>query len=95
VCEIVYEGEGEASLNTAGDGAVVPPFGVLGGEPGLPHRYSVVSGGVETVLRTKQTGVVVKPGDRIVALSSGGGGYGDPALRSPESEGRDQRNGYL
>ena len=77
VCEIIYEGEGEASLNTAGDGAIVPPFGVLGGEPGLPHRYSIVSGGVETVLRTKQTGVVVKPGDRIVALSSGGGGYGD------------------
>ena len=36
VCEIIYEGEGEALLNTAGDGAVVPPFGVLGGKPGLP-----------------------------------------------------------
>ena len=95
VCEIVYEGEGEASLNTAGDGAIVPPFGVLGGEPGLPHRYSIVSGGVETVLRTKQTGVVVKPGDRIVALSSGGGGYGDPGLRSPDTEKWDRRNGYL
>ena len=95
VCEIVYEGEGEASLNTAGDGVIVPPFGVLGGEPGLPHRYSIVSGGVETVLRTKQAGVVVKPGDRIVALSSGGGGYGDPALRSPESEAWDRRNRYV
>ena len=95
VCEIIYEGEGEALLNTAGDGAVVPPFGVLGGEPGLPHIYSVVSGGVQTVLRTKQTGVVVKPGDRIVALSSGGGGYGAPVLRSPESTAWDQRNGYV
>ena len=95
VCEIVYEGEGDALLNTAGDGAVVPPFGVLGGEPGLPHRYSIVSGDNETVLRTKQTGVVVKPGDRIVALSSGGGGYGDPALRSSDSEAQDSRNGYV
>ena len=95
VCEIIYEGQGEARLNTAGDGAVVPPFGVLGGEPGLPHRYSIVSGGKETVLRTKQTGVVVKPGDRIVALSSGGGGYGDPAERSPESADRDRKNGYV
>ena len=95
VCEIIYEGEGEALLNTAGDGAVVPPFGVLGGKPGLPHIYSIVAGGVETVLRTKQTGVVVRPGDRIVALSSGGGGYGDPALRSPESNAWDRRNGYV
>ncbi|MCE2456365.1 MAG: hydantoinase B/oxoprolinase family protein [Dehalococcoidia bacterium] len=95
VCEIVYEGEGDASLNTAGDGAVVPPFGVLGGEPGLPHRYSIVSNGTETVLPTKQTGVVVRPGDRIVALSSGGGGYGDPAQRSSETAAWDAKNGYV
>ncbi len=95
VCEIIYEGEGDALLNTAGDGAIVPPFGALGGEPGLPHRYSIVSDDVETVLRTKQTGVVVSPGDRIVALSSGGGGYGDPSLRSPESKERDHKNGYV
>ena len=73
----------------------MPPFGVLGGEPGLPHRYSIVSNGNETVLPTKLTGVVVKPGDRIVALSSGGGGYGDPAERSPASSSWDRRNGYV
>ena len=95
VCEIIYEGEGEALLNTAGDGAIVPPFGVLGGGPGLPHRYSIVSGGAETVLRTKQTGVVVKPGDRIIALSSGGGGYGDPSHRSSDAKKWDNRNGYI
>ncbi len=95
VCEIIYEGDGDALLNTAGDGAVVPPFGTLGGQPGLPHRYSIVSGGVETVLHTKQTGVVVKPGDRIVALSSGGGGYGDPASRPATARERDEREGYL
>ena len=95
VCEIVYEGQGPALLNTAGDGAIVPPFGLLGGEPGLPHRYSVVSNGAETVLRTKQTNVVVSPGDRILALSSGGGGYGDPALRSAESRARDRLDGYV
>ena len=95
VCEIIYEGEGEALLNTAGDGAIVPPFGVLGGEPGLPHRYSIVSKGEETVLRTKQTGVVVRPGDRIVALSSGGGGYGEPTNRSSEASAWDNRNGYV
>ena len=95
VCEVIYEGDGDALLNTAGDGAIVPPFGTLGGEPGLPHRYSIVSGAVENVLRTKQTGVVVRPGDRIVALSSGGGGYGDPVVRSAEARDWDRRNGYV
>jgi len=94
VCEIIYEGEGEASMNTAGDGVKVPPFGLFGGSPGLPHRYSLVSNGTERVLRTKETGVPVFPGDSIIALSSGGGGYGDPQDRDEESQAWDEKNGY-
>ena len=71
---MIYEGLDAARLNTAGDGVVVPPFGLFGGGPGLPHTYSLVSGGVERILRSKETGVIVKPGDLIVCLSSGGGG---------------------
>ena len=93
VCELVYEGAGEARLNTAGDGVVVPPFGLFGGKPGQSHLYKLISGG-ERALRSKETGVVLKPGDRILALSSGGGGYGDPAQRSPEQRRWDLKNGY-
>ncbi len=95
ICEIVYEGEGDALLNTAGDGIVNPPPGILGGSPGLPHRYAVVSGGEETELRSKQTGVRIRPGDSITVLSAGGGGAGDPALREPERLERDLREGYV
>ena len=95
VCEIVYEGDGDARLNMAGDGTVNPPFGLFGGEPGLPHVYSIVSNGVETVLRSKMEGVVVHPGDRIIVLSSGGGGYGDPAERLPDARDNDSKNGYV
>ena len=95
VCDLVYEGSGTALLNTAGDGVVVPPFGLFGAEPGLPHTYKIVFNGSERVLGSKETGVVVNPGDRIVCLSSGGGGFGDPSNRDPSARNRDLRNGYV
>ena len=50
VCDLVYEGEGPALLNTAGDGIVVPPFGLFGATDGLPHHYKIVNNGTERVL---------------------------------------------
>ena len=93
-CELVYEGDGVARFNTAGDGIINPPFGLFGGQPGKPHRYSVFQNGKERVLSSKETGVLVNPGDRIVCLSSGGGGYGDPAKRPRELREWDLKNGY-
>ncbi len=95
ICEIVYEGSDIALLNTAGDGIINPPPGILGGEPGLPHRYTIVSGGRETELRSKQTGVQVHPGDVIKVLSAGGGGAGDASTREPHRIHRDRLNGYV
>lgn len=91
--EMVYEGE-TAKLNTAGDGVIVPPFGLFGGHPGKPHRYSIIVDGQERVLRSKETGVIVKPGDRILCLSAGGGGYGDPKNRPQAKREWDRKNGY-
>ena len=95
ICDMVYEGADTARLNTAGDGVVVPPFGLFGGQPGKPHIYSLISNGVERVLGSKETGVLVNPGDRILCLSSGGGGYGDPAKRSEQAREWDRRNEYF
>ena len=95
ICEMVYEGDGEALLNIAGDGVVNPPFGLFGGKPGTTHIYSVVSDGVERVLPSKKLGVRIKPGDTIICLSAGGGGYGDPSERAPDLRERDLRNGYV
>ena len=92
---MVYEGDGEALLNIAGDGVINPPFGLFGGKPGTTHIYSVISDGVERVLPSKKLGVRVKPGDTVVCLSAGGGGYGDPKERAPEERQSDLRNGYV
>ena len=95
VCDLVYEGEGPALLNTAGDGVVVPPFGLFGANDGLPHHYKIVSYGSERVLGSKEVGVVVNPGDHIICLSSGGGGYGQPKDRDKDASKRDLKNGYV
>lgn len=95
VCDLVYEGDGPALLNTAGDGIVVPPFGLFGGDDGLPHYYRIVSDGADRVLGSKETGVVVNPGDHIVCLSSGGGGYGQQQARDAQARLWDLKNGYV
>ena len=45
MCDLVHEGEGPALLNTAGDGFVVPPFGLFGATDGLPHHCKIESNG--------------------------------------------------
>ena len=95
VCDLVYEGEGPALLNTAGDGIVVPPFGLFGAADGLPHHYKIVNNGAERVLGSKEVGVVVNPGDHIICLSSGGGGYGLAEERDADAAAWDLKNGYV
>ena len=54
-----------------------------------------MSKGEERVLGSKETGIPVFPGDHIIALSSGGGGYGDPKKRDENSLTWDDKNGYV
>lgn len=95
ICEMVFEGEEGARLTTAGDGAIVPPFGLFGGQPGMPHIYSIISDGKERLLRSKEANVQLRPGDRIIVHSSGGGGYGKPEDRSSVARAWDLKNGYV
>ena len=95
ICDLVYEGTEPALLNTAGDGIVVPPFGLFGADPGLPHDYKILSDGAERLLGSKEVGVVVNPGDHVYCLSSGGGGYGEPGERDEAAREWDLKNGYV
>ena len=70
------------SGNTAGDGVKYGACGMLGGKDGLPHRYVLHSEGrQQRVLKTKEVGIEVRPGDVFRVESGGGGGWGDPAKR--------------
>jgi N-methylhydantoinase B len=96
VLELHVEIREPARANTAGDGTRHAPYGILGGRDGLPHRYRLRSRGrPDRVLRTKEVGVVVRPGDVFLVESGGGGGYGPPRLRAPAARAADLDNGVV
>jgi N-methylhydantoinase B len=94
--DLVLETEKPARGNTAGDGARHGPCGMLGGKDGEPHRYCLLSEGRESrVLRTKEVGIEIRPGDCLEIRSSGGGGWGVPARRSEHARRRDREQGLM
>jgi N-methylhydantoinase B len=94
--ELVAEIDEPARANTAGDGTRHAPYGILGGKDGLPHRYVLRSRGRrDRVLKTKEVGVVVRPGDVFHVASGGGGGYGTPRARAADARVRDRENGVV
>jgi N-methylhydantoinase B len=96
VLELHVEIAEPARANTAGDGTRHAPYGILGGEDGLPHRYRLRSRGRrDRALRTKEVGIVVRPGDVFLVESGGGGGYGDPRQRTAAARAYDRENGFV
>jgi N-methylhydantoinase B len=96
IVEMVVETTEAALANTAGDGVVYGACGVLGGEDGAPHRYMLYSGDEEPrPIRTKETGLVIHPGDRLLLESGGGGGWGDPSRRSADARAHEQLSGFV
>jgi N-methylhydantoinase B len=94
--ELAIEIREPALGNTAGDGARHGACGLLGGEDGRPHRYRLRSRGrPDRLLRTKEVGIPIRPGDVLLVESGGGGGWGDPRRRTPEARARDVENGFV
>jgi N-methylhydantoinase B len=94
--EFVAEIAEPARANTAGDGVRYGACGILGGKDGAPHRYTLLSHGQPPrPLKTKETGVVIRPGDVFAVESGGGGGWGDPAERTPAARAWDAANGFV
>lgn len=70
--DLVVETAKPARANTAGEGTKHGACGMLGGRDGLPHQYTLVSQGrAPRVLRTKEVGIEVRPGDCFEVRSSG------------------------
>jgi N-methylhydantoinase B len=67
-----------------------PATGFQGGKPGQPRRYVINGEPVNPKGR-----YTIAPGDTILIREAGGGGVGDPALRSPDALRRDLRSGLV
>jgi 5-oxoprolinase (ATP-hydrolysing) len=60
------------------------PYGLAGGEPGLPGRQRLLCVGGDSVELSAVDGCEAEPGDRLLLETPGGGGWGRP--RSEEEE---------
>jgi N-methylhydantoinase B len=71
------------TVSHRGERHFTQPWGLVGGSAGASSRSTIVrvDGGVE-VVPSKQT-INLRRGDRLVLLTTGGGGYGDPRTRPP------------
>jgi len=95
IVEMVVETAEAAIGNTAGDGIRHGACGILGGADGVPHRYMLYSEGRQPrAIKTKETGLAIRPGDRLMLESGGGGGWGDPATRPAEDRAQDRESGF-
>jgi N-methylhydantoinase B len=96
VAEIVVEIDETALGNTAGDGVRHGACGILGGEDGAPHHYVLRSAGrPEREIKTKEVGLVIRPGDVLHVESGGGGGWGDPGKRQAAARDGDVETGFV
>jgi N-methylhydantoinase B len=77
------------------DGTVNPALGARGGGAGGRARQALrrTDGRVEELPACAQ--VRAEPGETIISLSTGGGGYGDPKLRDPERVRHDVREKWI
>ena len=79
----------------ASDGTVNPPLGIRGGHAGgrSAQFKRTRDGRLDPVAPCG--GVVLHPGETIVARCCGGGGYGDPHARVPERVREDVAEGWI
>ena len=77
------------------DGMVSPARGVRGGEPGslLTAWKRCLSGDLEPLAPCG--GVRLKPGETVISVASGGGGYGSPLERDPHRVKHDMDEGWI
>jgi N-methylhydantoinase B len=81
----VYQFLSRATVTISSERRLRGPYGLQGGEAGKPGRNLLVQDGKETIIGSK-TMVQVKPGDRLVIETPGGGGWGG---RDASREARD------
>ncbi|PLZ02986.1 hydantoinase [Burkholderia sp. WAC0059] len=82
-------------LGFCSDGTVNPSLGTRGGGNARAARQYLESDAGEVRELGTSEHVYVRRDQRVVSMTNGGGGYGDPAARDPERVARDVAEGWV
>jgi N-methylhydantoinase B len=88
-------GDDQLVVVYASDGHVAGARGVNGGLSGQTARMTKIDAHGNAADLPAVAEVVLNPGERIRAVSCGGGGFGDPRERAPDRIEKDLREGYI
>jgi N-methylhydantoinase B len=86
---------GTLTATYALDGHVNPPRGVRGATDGTPQQVWQIDADGNRIDLDPVGAVDLQPGERVVAQTSAGGGYGDPRTRDAEDVLRDVSEGWV
>jgi N-methylhydantoinase B len=93
--EILDDAEGGVSFSHRGERHFVAAEGMAGGGPGgTAHSWITRADGTKEVIASKAV-TRLHPGDRLVIETAGGGGYGSPDGRQPQSLTADVADGKV
>ena len=93
--EILADADGTVSYSHRGERHFAAAPGAEGGAPGGLAKSEIVraDGARETI--PSKTVTTLKPGDRVIVGTAGGGGWGDPATRPAAAIAEDRANGKI
>ena len=85
---VTFSGQGERFVNR--------PWGAFGGQSGDCGRFELIkdTGEIQR-LSNKPSTIEVGPDTRIVVVTPGAGGYGNPSERDPDAIAADKKNGKI
>ena len=92
--EKCYRVTAACRLNTKFDRTICPPWGLNGGKSGATGRVEVYREGIAPLIAIRDD-LPFYPGDLVKVFTGGGGGYGKPELRAPDSVKADVKDGYV
>jgi len=92
---VIHPVDHDCEIGGCNDRAMIPPYGLFGGMPGLHGENKIIHRDGSTTLIDRAGGEIASAGERIIFRAPGGGGYGDPLDRDLEHLQRDIINGYV
>ena len=85
----------DISVGYVSDGTINPARGARGGANGGPaNQYRLMPDGSRRQLDPCAQ-VTLRDGEKLLSISAGGGGYGPPSKRDPETVARDVAEGWI